>query len=144
MILPAISQLVVNKSTLVLVSASVMKPRPQSVSLSLSSALDLHIVLPVRVEPVTLDLFVSDIGPQYPWANVTIPGTMIKGNTTLAVENVHTPFTNVSTWTSYVHDVVFQKETGLALTGSTDSYLGVLKSHVTMNKNVVSPSKFKS
>lgn len=119
-----------------------MKPRPESIQLSLKSALDLHIILPVRIEPVTLDLFVADIGPQYPWANTTIPPTLIEGNTTLGVDGVHTPFTNVSTWTSYVHDVVFQEETGLALKGSTNSYLGVLKSYVTMDKNIFSPSTF--
>lgn len=141
-IIRAISQLVLDKSDLVLVHASVMQPRPESVQLTLQSALDLKIALPVRIDPIELELFVRDIGPQYPWANVTIPGMMIKGNTTLGVEDVHTPLLNVTTWTRYVHEVVFQKETALSIKGSTDSYLGVLKSYVTMNKNVVSPSKF--
>lgn len=142
LIIPAISQLVLNKSDLVLVNASVMQPRPESVQLTLKSALDLKIALPVRIEPITLDLFVRDIGVQDPWANITIPGLTIKGNTTLGIQDVHTPLTNVSTWTSYVHDVVFQKETALSLKGSTNSYLGVLKSYVTMDKDIVSPSKF--
>lgn len=119
-----------------------MQPRPESVKLTLQSALDLKIALPVRIDPISLELFVRDIGPQDPWANITIPGMMIKGNTTLGVQGVHTPLLNLTTWTRYVHDVVFQKETALSIKGSTNSYLGVLKSYVTMNKNVVSPSKF--
>lgn len=117
-----------------------MQPRPESIQLTLQSALDLKIALPVRIEPIVLDLFVRDIGVQDYWANITIAGKTIKGNTTLGIQDVHTPFHNVTTWTSYVHDVVFKKETALSLKGSTNSYLGVLKSYVTMNKDVVSPS----
>lgn len=140
-VIPAISQLVLDKSSLVLVSASVMQPRANSVQLSLMSKLDLKIALPVRIEPITLDLFVNDLGKANPWGNITIAGTTIKGNTSLGVQDVHLPFMNETTWTGYVRDVVFQEKTGLSLNGTTNSYLGVLKSTVTMNKDVISPSK---
>ncbi|KAJ5119187.1 hypothetical protein N7526_010824 [Penicillium atrosanguineum] len=120
--IPAISQLVVNKSDLVLVNAAVMQPRAESIQLTLESALNLKIALPVRIEPIVLDLFT------------------IKGNTTLGVTNVHTPLINTTTWTSYVHNVVFDKYTALSLKGPTNSYLGVLKSPVVMDKDVVSPN----
>lgn len=140
-VIPAISQLVVDKSNLVLVNAAVMQPRAESIQLTLQSALDLKIALPVRIEPIVLDLFLRDTGPKEPWANVTIAGKTIRGNTTLGVSDVPTPLTNTTTWTSYVHDVVFNKYSTLSLKGSTNSFLGVLKSHVVMDKDVVSPSK---
>lgn len=140
-IIPAISQLVVNKSDLVLVNAAVMQPRAESIQLTLESALNLKIALPVRIEPIVLNLFVRDTGPNEPWANVTIAGKTIKGNTTLGVSDVHTPLINTTTWTSYVHNVVFDQFTTLSLRGTTNSYLGVLKSPVVMDKDVVSPSK---
>lgn len=118
-----------------------MQPRAESIQLTLLSALDLKLALPVRIEPIVLDLFVRDTGPNEPWANVTIAGKTIKGNTTLGVTDVHTPLINTTTWTSYVHNVVFDKYSTLSLKGSTNSYLGVLKSHVVMDKDVVSPSK---
>ncbi|KAJ5377164.1 uncharacterized protein N7496_004573 [Penicillium cataractarum] len=139
-IIPAISQLVVNKSSLVLVNAAVMQPRPDSIQLTLQSALDLKIALPVRIEPIVLNLFNRDTGSDNPWANITIDGKTIKGNTTLGVTDTHTPFANETIWTNYVHDVVFKKESTLSLRGSTNSYLGKLKSHVTMDKDVVSPT----
>ncbi|OOQ84520.1 hypothetical protein PEBR_29860 [Penicillium brasilianum] len=139
-IIPAISQLVVNKSNLVLVNAAVMQPRPDSIQLTLQSALDLKIALPVRIEPIVLNLFNRDTGSDNPWANITIDGKTIKGNTTLGVTNQYTPFSNETIWTNYVHDVVFKKESTLSLRGSTNSYLGKLKSHVTMDKDVVSPT----
>jgi hypothetical protein len=133
--------LVVDKSDLVLVNAAVLQPRAESIQLTLLSALDLKIALPVRIEPIVLDLFVRDTGPNEPWANVTIAGKTIKGNTTLGVTDVHTPLINTTTWTSYVHNVVFDKYAALSLKGPTNSYLGVLKSRVVMDKDIVSPSK---
>ncbi|KAJ5220250.1 hypothetical protein N7468_009454 [Penicillium chermesinum] len=138
--IPAISQLVVNKSDLVLVNASVMQPRPDSIVLTLQSALDLHLALSVRIEPLSLNLFERDTGPEYPWGKGNIPGITIRGNTTLGVKTQHTPLLNQTVWTDYVHDVVFKKESTLAVRGSTNSYLGVLKSHVTMDKDITSPT----
>ncbi|CAI7659755.1 unnamed protein product [Penicillium glandicola] len=138
-IIPAISQLVVNKSDLVLVNASVLNPRPDKIELTLVSALDLKIALPVRIEPITLDLFVRDTGADNAWGQAEIPGKVIKGNTTLGVTNVETPLTNLTTWKEYVYNVVFEKETALSVKGVTNSYLGVLKSKVTMDKNIMSP-----
>jgi hypothetical protein len=50
----------------------------------------------------------------------------------------------LSTWDQYVHNVVFEKDAGLSVHGQTNSFLGVLKSHVVMDKTIVSPSKFYS
>ncbi|KAJ6078388.1 hypothetical protein N7467_008141 [Penicillium canescens] len=138
--IPAISQLVVDKSDLVLVRAAVMQPQPSSIRLTLQSALDLKIALPVRIEPIELDLFVRDRGASSPWGEATIPGMTIKGNTTLGVSDTHTPLQNLSTWVNYVQSVVFQEESTLSIKGTTNSYLGVLKSKVTMNKDVTSPA----
>lgn len=124
-----------------LVKASVLNPQPDSIQLTLQSALNLKIALPVRIEPINLNLFVRDNGADRPWSNVTIPGMTIKGNTTLGVENMHRPLIDQDTWVDYVHSVVFNKESTLSLKGTTNSYLGVLKSKVTMDKDVTSPSK---
>ncbi|KAK9854245.1 hypothetical protein MYU51_004107 [Penicillium brevicompactum] len=137
--IPAISQMVVNKSDLVLVNAAVLNPRPDMISLTLQSALNLKIALPVRIEPITLDLFVRDTGASNAWANATIDGKVIKGNSTLGVSKVETPLTNLTTWVEYVHNVVNKKDTALSVRGTTNSYLGVLKSKVTMDKDIVSP-----
>ncbi|KAJ5106062.1 hypothetical protein NUU61_003409 [Penicillium alfredii] len=138
--IPAISQMVVNKSDLVLVNAAVMQPRPDSIKLTLKSALNLKVALPVRIEDIDLNLFVRDTGPSNPWAQITIDGKTIKGNTTLGISEKHTPLVNLTTWTDYVHNVVFKKETALSIKGTTNSYLGVLKSRVTMDKDVLSPT----
>jgi Protein of unknown function (DUF3712). len=139
--IPAISQMVVNKSDLVLVNASVLNPRPDKIELTLLSALDLKIALPVRIEPITLNLFVRDTGADNAWGQANLDGKVIKGNTTLGVTKIETPLTNLTTWDEYVHNVVFEKETALSVRGVTNSYLGVLKSKVTMDKDIMSPGK---
>lgn len=133
--------MVVNKSDLVLVSAAVLNPRPDMISLTLESAINLKLALPVRIDPINVDLFVRDAGASNAWANTTIDGKVIKGNSTLAVKDVETPISNQTTWVEYVHNVVNKKDTALSIKGTTMSYLGVLKSKVTMDKDVVSPGK---
>lgn len=110
--------------------------------LTLQSALDLHVAIPVRIEPISLGLFLRDTGASHPWSKAEIPGLTIRGNTTLGVDSQDSPLLNQTVWTDYVHDVVFKKESTLSVHGSTNSYLGVLKSHVTMDKDITSPSKW--
>ncbi|KAJ5561270.1 hypothetical protein N7535_004263 [Penicillium sp. DV-2018c] len=139
-IIPAISQAVVNKADLVLVNASVLNPRPDKIELTLLSALDLKLALAVRIDPITLDLFVRDVGgPEDAWGQAHLGGKVIRGNTTLGVNNVETPLINGTTWEGYVRNVVFKKETPLSVRGTTMSYLGVIKSKVTMDKDIMSP-----
>lgn len=136
------AQLVVDKSDLFLVSAKVMEPRPDSVVLSLESKINLHVLLHVRTQPLNLQLFVSDIGPQYPWGNVTLPGQMIAGNYSMGIRNQLTPFENRTTWVQYVHQVVYQKEASLSVKGQVNAFIGVLRNHVHMQKSITSPSEY--
>lgn len=118
-----------------------MQPRPDSIQLTLQSTLDLKVALSVRIDPMVLTLFNRDTGADNPWGNITIDGKTMKGDATLGVTDQHTPFSNVSVWTNYVHDVVFQKQSTVSLRGSTNAYLGKLKSHVTIDKDVVTPGE---
>ncbi|KAH1305382.1 hypothetical protein KXX17_000996 [Aspergillus fumigatus] len=134
-ILPSVSQRVVNNSNLVLVDASVMQPRPDSVILTMQSALKLPIGLPVRIDPIILDLFNRGESGNSTFAKLYLNGTTISGNTTLGVTSQFTPL-NVDQWTKYVRGVVFEEHAPLSLKGTTMSYLGKLKSRVTMDKTI--------
>lgn len=136
------AQLVVNKSDLWLVNAQVAQPKPDSVILTLQANVDLKLALPVRIEPFTLYLFEREYGHDYPYAAVDIPDSTIKGNYTLGVSDQFTQLQNQTVWEKFVKQVLFQEETALAMYGKMTAYLGVLKSHVTMDKDVVAPSKF--
>ena len=134
------AQLVVNKSDLWVVDAEVLQPKPESVILTLKANIDLKLALPVRIVPLTLHLFEREYGPEDAYAALPIAGQTIRGNYTLGVDNHLTQVLNMTAWDKFVHQVVFQKDTTLSLKSTTDAYLGVLKSHVTLNKDVSTPS----
>ncbi|KAE8380168.1 hypothetical protein BDV26DRAFT_257817 [Aspergillus bertholletiae] len=134
-IIPAIAQRVVDNSSLVVTETSVMQPRPDSIMLSLKSTLKLPIGVPVRIEPMAISLLNRKEKGNGTWAKVYLDGKTIKGPTTLGVENQLTPL-NVEQWKEYVHSVVFEKNAPLSLYGKTTAYLGQLKNHVTMDKDV--------
>ncbi|KAL3492252.1 hypothetical protein BJX62DRAFT_203499 [Aspergillus germanicus] len=134
-VIPAVAQLVVNKSTLLLVNATIIQPRPDSVMLTLEAALDLPIELPVRIEPLVLEVYNKWMDGNNTIFSSRIEGTTIDGNTTLGVQNKFTPL-NVPLWTDYVYQVVTEPNAPLPVRGSTNAYLGILKSHVTVDKDI--------
>ncbi|KAB8217215.1 hypothetical protein BDV33DRAFT_232948 [Aspergillus novoparasiticus] len=140
-IIPAIAQRVVDNSSLVLTETSVMQPRPDSIMLSLKTALKLPIGVPVRIEPIAISLFNRKAKGNGTWAKVYLDGATIDGNTTLGVDNQFTPL-NVEQWKEYVHSVVFEKNAPLSLNGKTTAYLGKLKNHITMDKDIKQNSMF--
>ncbi|RAH40654.1 DUF3712 domain-containing protein [Aspergillus brunneoviolaceus CBS 621.78] len=134
-ILPAIAQRVVDGSTLVLVHADVLQPRPDSMMLRIDSALNLPLKIPVRIDPITMDLFNRDRPENNTWGKAYLPSARIYGNTTLATSSTLTAL-NVTEWTEYVRSVVYESHAPLSVRGSTTAYIGKLKSHVTMNKDI--------
>lgn len=122
-----------------LVNAVVNDPQPNSTIMTLETKVDLKIALTARIEPVTLALFQRDYGVDDAYAKIDIPGQKIKGNHSLGITDTLTPLLNQTAWREFVHQVVFQEEVSLALDGWTNAYLGVLKSHVHLDKNVVTP-----
>ncbi|KAL4955344.1 hypothetical protein BDW69DRAFT_121086 [Aspergillus filifer] len=134
-VIPAIAQLVVNKSTLLLVNARILEPRPDSILLTLEAALDLPIALPVRIEPLILSIYDHQAEGNDTIFKSTIDGAIIDGNTTLGIQNVHTPL-NVPLWANYVHQVVFEPHAPLPVKGETNAFLGILKSHVKVDKDI--------
>ncbi|KAJ6140378.1 hypothetical protein N7471_006864 [Penicillium samsonianum] len=138
--IPAIAQLVVNKSDLRIVNAEVMHPTADTVRMTLEAKVNLKIALGVRLDPVVFYIFVRSIGHENAYAGIEIPGQTIKGNYSLGVTDQLTPILNMTSWETFVNQTVFQKETALSLYGVTTGYLGVLKNHITLDKDVAMPT----
>lgn len=138
-VIPAVAQLVMNKSDLVLTHAVVSQPKDTSTILTIESKIDLGVAIPVRIEPVTLNLFDRTLGKDYPYAAADIAGQTISGNYTLGVEEQPTPIQNMTSWRKFVHEVVFMEEATLSVSGGTNGYLGVLKCPVKIDKDITSP-----
>jgi hypothetical protein len=140
--IPAIAQLVVNKSDLRIVNAEVMHPTTDTVRMTLEAKVNLKLALGVRLDPVVFYTFVRSAGHENAYAGIEIPGQTIKGNYSLGVTDQLTPILNMTSWETFVGQTVFQKETALSLYGVTTGYLGVLKNHIVLDKDVVIPSEY--
>ncbi|KAJ5251171.1 hypothetical protein N7489_001581 [Penicillium chrysogenum] len=138
--IPAIAQLVVNKSDLRIVNAEVMHPTTDTVRMTLEAKVNLKLALGVRLDPVVFYTFVRSAGHENAYAGIEIPGQTIKGNYSLGVTDQLTPILNMTSWETFVGQTVFQKETALSLYGVTTGYLGVLKNHIVLDKDVVIPT----
>ncbi|KAJ5797224.1 uncharacterized protein N7518_005764 [Penicillium psychrosexuale] len=138
--IPAIAQLVVNKSDLRLVNAEVMHPTADTVRMTLEAKVNLKLALGVRLDPVVFYAFVRSVGHENAYAGIEIPGQTIKGNYSLKVTDQLTPILNMTSWETFVSQAVSQKETALSLYGVTVGYLGVLKNHIILDKDVVMPT----
>lgn len=119
-----------------------MHPTADTVRMTLEAKVNLKIALGVRLDPVVFYIFVRSIGHENAYAGIEIPGQTIKGNYSLGVTDQLTPILNMTSWETFVNQTVFQKETALSLYGVTTGYLGVLKNHITLDKDVAMPSEF--
>ncbi|KAE8138898.1 hypothetical protein BDV38DRAFT_291643 [Aspergillus pseudotamarii] len=134
-IIQAISQRVIDNASLVLVEAKIMQPRPESVLLSIQTALKLTVDVPVRLDPNVLHLFNNDQPGNSTYLKVYNDAIVIHGNTSIGVQNQPSPI-NPDPWKHYVRSVVFEPHAPLSAFGTTNIYLGKLKSHITMKKDL--------
>ncbi|KAJ5927654.1 hypothetical protein N7516_009427 [Penicillium verrucosum] len=138
--IPAIAQMVVNKSDLRIVNAEVMHPTADTVRMTLEAKVNLKLAMGVRLDPVVFYAFVRSAGHKNAYAGIEIPGQTIKGNYSLGVTDQLTPILNMTSWETFVTQAVSQKETALSLYGATTGYLGVLKNHIVLDKDVPIPT----
>lgn len=110
--------------------------------MTLEAKVNLKLAIGVRLDPVVFYAFVRSAGHKNAYAGIEIPRQTIKGNYSLGVSNQLTPILNMTSWETFVSQAVFQKETALSLYGVTTGYLGVLKNHIVLDKDVAIPSEF--
>lgn len=133
--------MVVDKSDLVLVRASVMEPRADSVVITMHGKLDLGVAIPVKVSPMKLNLFVQGVENNAPYVTLDLPEATITGNKSVGVVNQYRRLENMDAWLAYVHDVVYLKEGILSVEGTSVSHIGALSSHVKLVKHLHEPSE---
>ncbi|KNG81342.1 hypothetical protein ANOM_010345, partial [Aspergillus nomiae NRRL 13137] len=134
-IIQAISQRVIDNASLVLVEAKIMQPRPESVLLSIQTALKLPVNVPVRLDPNVLHLFNNDEPGNSTYLKVYNDALEIQGTASIGVQNQPSPV-NPGPWKHYVRSVVFEPHAPLSAFGNTNIYLGKLKSHISLKKDL--------
>ncbi|GAB1213865.1 hypothetical protein ATERTT37_003018 [Aspergillus terreus] len=134
-IFQAICQNVIDHATLLVVDARIMQPKPDSVVLTLQTALDLPISLPVRLDSNVLNLFNRGQPGNSTYLKVYNKGEVIHGNTSMGVQEQFTPL-NLDPWKQYLHSVMFEPHAPLSAFGETNVHVGKLSSHIKVDKDV--------
>lgn len=139
--IPAIAQKVVDDSTLTITSAMIMQPRPDSVNLTMFSDLKLPVKMPIRTDPMTLNMFIRQLTPFAPYAKLYLPAATIHGSVVQGVKGQHTPILNMTEWETFLQHAVNDKQGPVSLKGWTITHIGKLKANVTLDKDVWSNGK---
>ncbi|CRG86116.1 hypothetical protein PISL3812_03119 [Talaromyces islandicus] len=140
-IIPRIAQDLLNSGSIVIDSASILQPTSESVMLNVQS----HVYVPgpftVSTDPLHLNMFVPQVGADYPMSVLELPSNKIHKNTSMDTNGtLFTPFTNYTSWQNFVHNTIFLDAGGLGLKGTVPTRLGKIKKFdLDLDKSV--PSK---
>lgn len=127
-IIPRIAQDLLNSGSVVIDGASILEPTNTSVKLNVQS----HVYVPgpftVHTDPLSLDMFVPQVGSEYPMSVLHLPSNKIHKNTSMDTNGtLLTPFTNYTSWQNFVHNTIFLDSGGLGLKGTVPTQLGKIK-----------------
>jgi hypothetical protein len=103
---PAIAQRLVDNANLPIRSARIMHPTPTTVEYSLVASLKVPPPFKVKLDPITLSLFVDNTSSVVPYINVDLPGYNLHGNTTVAITNETAGILNKDIFENFWHDAV--------------------------------------
>jgi hypothetical protein len=117
-----------------------MQPRPSSVMLSFNSSLKLPIGVPVRIKPFSLDLINRDVPGNNTWAKAYLPQTDVKGSALIGIKDQHTDL-NLNQWLHYLNNAISAANAPLSVKGSINSFIGKLKAHIVIDKDIEQKSK---
>lgn len=127
LIIPAIAQDLLNSGSIVIDSASILQPTNNSVILSIAS----HIYVPgpftVHTDEEHLQLYVPQVGSDYPMALLNLPAASVHKNTSIGENGQYTVFENYTSWQNFVHNTIFLSAGSLGLKGKIGTQLGKIK-----------------
>ncbi|EEA27255.1 conserved hypothetical protein [Talaromyces marneffei ATCC 18224] len=139
LIIPRIAQDLLNSGSIVIDSSSILQPTNNSVILSIAS----HIYIPgpftVHTDPQQLQLYIPQVGSEYPMALVNLPAAKIHKNTSIGEDNQYTVFENYTSWNNFVHNTIFLNAGSLGMKGKVVTQLGKIKKF-TLDLDKVVPS----
>ena len=121
-------------------NAQIMDPHPNSIVYSMNGSLSVPKPFSVRMEPVTLSLFIDEGLPQIkPYVEVGLfypDGTTLKGNATVAIADQKAEIKDPGEFVRFLESAVYNEKFFLSARGQTTAWLGKLKAKLKLNKKV--------
>ncbi|EFY85238.1 hypothetical protein J3459_016301 [Metarhizium acridum] len=136
-IIPAIVQAIVKGQSLPILSGRLDVVSGTEMKLALNTSLNTP--LPARITDLTLYLYNRDIKPYSPFANLTVGGQKLNGNTKIAIKEQIVTITNQSELLGWLGHVFDQDKVDLSVRGSPTIYLGALKTDTRLDTTVQLP-----
>ncbi|KAG5982569.1 hypothetical protein E4U55_001716 [Claviceps digitariae] len=136
-IIPAIVQSIINSQGLPVESGGLECLSSTQVKIALNTSLDTPI--PARLSEFTLSLYNKESAPLTPFANLTIPGQKINGNTKVIVPWQVVTIENESELVRWFDQVFDSEKVDLAVGGNPTINLGELKTDASIAKTVSLP-----
>jgi hypothetical protein len=101
-------------------------------------SLNASIKVPVAfdLKALTLNMFTNDSDAENPYARITLPEQKLDGQTTISITNQTTQILNQTQFQSFLANTVNSGTFNLNIEGSTDGFLGSLKTPITLNKQI--------
>jgi hypothetical protein len=81
-------------------------------------------------------MFTNDSDASHPYAQIVLPEQKLSGETSIVVTNQTTRILNETQFTSFIASTVNSENFALNVQGSTDGFLGSLKTPVTLDKQI--------
>ncbi|KAI0483936.1 hypothetical protein GGR56DRAFT_544 [Xylariaceae sp. FL0804] len=135
-IIPALAQLIVNKTSLPIYGGSIQAISNDQLIIGLETALTVPAGLTVSLDPLDLFLYNKDSPEFSPYLTVPLGRQELKGHTVINIQNQTISVgnrTELNAWlTSALNDVT----TSVSVRGNTTAHLGALKAHIHLEKTV--------
>jgi hypothetical protein len=136
-IIPAIAQRTVDNTKLLVHSASVLDPKPDTVTFTLDTSLDIPLALKVQTDPLNLSLFNQDDELKEPYLIAPLPILNLKKGTNMINMTQHdTKILNKHQFANLLTTVVYQERFVISVKGSTLGHIGALKASLDLDKNI--------
>lgn len=136
MIVPALAQLLVNKTGLPIYSASLKAVSNNAVIIALTTALDVPAGITVKLDPLDLWLYNKDTPEFTPYTMVPLDGQSVSGHTEIIVTDKTVNVGNRSELHTWLTRTLYGKTTDISVKAHTTAHLGALHFGINLDKTV--------
>jgi hypothetical protein len=136
-IIPAIAQRIVDNTKLLVYSASVLDPKPDTVTFTVDTSLDIPLAVKIRTDPLNLSLFNRDEKPMEPYFIAALSTFSLKGGTNMInLTQRDNKILSQHQFVKILATAVYQERFVISVKGSTVGHIGALKASLALDKDV--------
>lgn len=135
-IVPALAQLIVNRTGLPIHNASLKAVSDDQVIIGLSTSLTVPGGLTVQLDPIDLYLHNENTPEFSPYTMVPLHGQSVSGKTDITIKEQTVDVGNRTELNTWLTRMLYSKETDISVKGNTTAHLGALHFNIELDKTV--------